>query len=148
MSPPQPTTPRIALQVARLGGTSVALALFGAAMWFAWLGWDTEYYQVDGVAQGPYRPWQVIGCGLSTAAGAVLAYLAVRRVWAIFVLSAAGVIGFAVPWTMDAAANDDSGLFVVGLLLLLVGGGTGLVVVLAVTAAVTTAVGRRRPGPS
>ena len=38
------------------------LALFAAAMWFAWLGWDQEYYLVDGVAQGPYRAWQVLGC--------------------------------------------------------------------------------------
>jgi len=110
-------------------------------MWFAWLGWDHEYYQVDGAAQGPYRTWQVLGCGLSVAAGAVLAYLWVRSVWAIIVLAAAADIGFAVPWAMDAASSDDSGLWVVGLLFLLVGGGIGLVVVLAVTAAVTA----RRP---
>ena len=111
-------------------------------MWFAWLGWDHEYYQVDGVAQGPYRAWQVIGCGLSISAAAVLAYLWVPGVWAIFVLAAAAVIGFAVPWALDAAATDESGLWVVGLLFLLVGGGLGLLAVLTITA---VAAARRRP---
>jgi len=146
MNPNQPaaTAHSIALHVARRGGTAIALGVFAAAMWFAWLGWDNEYYQVDGVAQGPYRAWQVIGCGLSVAAAAVLAYLWVRSVWAIFVLAAAANIGFAVPWTLHAASTDDSGLFVVGLLFLLVGGGSGLMVLLAVTDAVAT---RRLPRP-
>lgn len=150
MNPHQPaaTASRPARRVARLGGAAVALALFAAAMWFAWLGWDHEYYRVDGVARGPYRAWQVIGCGVSVAAAAVVAYLWVRGGWAIFLLAAAGVIGFAVPWTLDAASTDESGLFVVGLVFLLVGGGIGLVIVLALTAAVSAAVGRRRaPGP-
>ena len=144
MKPHQPRF--IALRFARLGGTAVALGVFAAAMWFAWLGWDTEYYQVDGEAQGPYRAWQVIGCGLSVAAAAVLAYRWVRGDWAIFVLAAAGVIGFAVPWTVDAASTDDSGLYLVGLVFLLACGGTGLTVLLAVTAAVGAAVAKRRAG--
>lgn len=137
MHPTQPamTHSSSAPRFVRLGGTAIALGLFSAAMWFAWLGWDHEYYQVDGVAQGPYRAWQVLGCGLSIAAAAVLAYLWVRSAWAIFVLAAAAVIGFAVPWAVDAASTDDSGLWVVGLLFLLVGGGIGLVVLLAVSAA-------------
>lgn len=142
---PDATAQSITAQVARLGGAAGALGLFAAAMWFAWLGWDSQYYEVDGVAQGPYRAWQVIGCGLSVAAAAVVAYLWVRGVWAIFVLAAAGAIGFAVPWTRDAASTDDSGLFAVGLLFLLVGGGTGLVVLLSVTAAVA---GSRRTARS
>lgn len=117
----------------RLGAAAVALGLFAAAMWFAWLGWDDEYHLVDGVAQGPYRSWQVIGCGLSIAAAAVATHVWVRGSGASFVLAAAAVIGFAVPWTMDAAATDDSGLFVVGLLFLLVGGGTTLLVLLMTT---------------
>jgi hypothetical protein len=103
-------------------------------MWFAWLGWDHEYYQVDGVAQGPYRVWQVVGCGLSISAAAVLAYLWAPSVWAIFVLAAAADIGFAVPWARNAASTDESGLWVVGLLFLLVGSGLGLLAVLTVTA--------------
>lgn len=112
-------------------------------MWFAWLGWDHKYYHVDGVSQGPYRAWQVLGCGLSIAAAAVLAYLWVRGVWAIFVLAAAADIGFAVPWGLDAASTDDTGLWVVGLLFLLVGGAIGLTVLLAVSAAAAA----RRPPP-
>ncbi len=134
-----PTQPALtACRIARLGGTALALGLFAVAMWFSWLGWDHEYYLVDGVAQGPYRSWQVLGCGLSIATAAVLAHLSVRGVWAIFVLAAAAIIGFAVPWALDAAATDDSGLWVVGLLFLLVGGGLGLVVLLSISAAVTS----------
>ena len=133
MSTHQPATSArsTTASVARLAGAAVALGVFAAAMWFAWLGWDHEYYQVDGVAQGPYRAWQVIGVGLSIAVAAVLAYLWVRGVWAIFVLAAAAIIGFAVPWTLDAASNDDTGLFMVGLLFLLVGGGSALLGLLA-----------------
>ena len=105
------------------------------------MGWDHEYNEVDGVAQGPYRAWQVLGCGLSVAAAALLAHLWVRSAWSIFVLAAAAVLGFAVPWTLDAAASDDSGLWVVGLQFLVVGGGTALVVLLAVSAALAP----RRP---
>jgi hypothetical protein len=102
-------------------------------MWFAWLGWDDEYYYVDGFAQGPYRAWQVIGCGLAIATAAVLAYRWVRQFAAVFVLAAAAELGFAVPWAVHASTTDDSGLWVVGLLLLLVGSGVGLVVLLALT---------------
>ncbi len=129
----------------RLLGVAAVLASFAAAMWFAWLGWDREYYLVDGVAQGPYRPWQVVGCGLSIAVAAVVAYLVTRGWWAVFVLAAAGVMGFAVPWTQDAAATDESGLYVVGLVFLVIGGGIGLTVVLAITAAVA---GPSRKGQS
>lgn len=113
-------------------------------MWFAWLGWDNEYYLVDGVSQGPYRTWQVLGCGVSIAVGAVLAYLSVRSVWAIFVLAAAADIGVAVPWALHAASTDDTGLWVVGLVFLLVGGGSGLVALLAVSAAVASRSGLSR----
>ena len=108
----------------RLLGTALLLMLFSAGMWFAWLGWDHEYYLVDGVAQGPYRAWQVVGCGAAIAAASVLAYLRVRDVIAIFVLAAAAVVGFAVPWSWDAS-SDETGMWVVGLFMLLVGGGAG-----------------------
>jgi hypothetical protein len=111
-------------------------------MWFAWLGWDHEYYQVDGVAQGPYRAWQVLGCGLSISVAAVLAYLWAPSVWSVFVLAAAADIGFAFAWSRDAASTDDSGLWVVGLVFLLVGSGLGLLALLTITA---VAAARRRP---
>jgi hypothetical protein len=148
MSPQQPggTGHGVARGVARLAGPALALGLFSAAMWFVWLGWDHQYYYVGGVAQGPYRAWQVLGCGVSVAFAAVLAQLRVRTVWAIFVLAAVAVTGFAVPWALDAASTDETGLWVVGLLLLLVGGGSGLLVLLTLTTAATRYVARARAG--
>lgn len=119
----------------RIVRTSAALAVFSAAMWFAWLGWDHEYYLVDGVAQGPYRTWQVVGCALTLALGAVAAYAVVRRAEALVPLAVAGALGFAVPWSIDAARTDESGLWLVGLIMLAVGGFTGLVVVTAIASA-------------
>jgi peptidoglycan/LPS O-acetylase OafA/YrhL len=127
----------------RLWGTALLLALFTAAMWFAWLGWDHEYYKVNGVYQGPYRPWQVIGCGATVVAATVLAYLRVRTTGAVFVMAGAAAFGFAAPWSWDAS-SDDTGLWLVGLVFLSIGASVGLMVVLAVTHAVTA--GRAAPG--
>lgn len=123
--------------------TLLALALFAAAMWAAWLGWDTEYYEVDGEMHGPYREWQVIGCGLCVTAGAVLAQVWHRATAMVVPLAAASVVGFSVPWTVRAMATDDSGLFFVGLLMLLVGGGVALAVLLTITGAVLRRLGAR-----
>ena len=130
----------------RLWGTAVLLALFTAATWFAWLGWDHQYYEVGGVAQGPYRPWQVLGCGATVVAATVLAYVRVRGVLALFVLAAAGIVGFAVPWARDAGASDDTGLWMVGLFMLVIGGGVGLLMVLTVTYGVLVSRGPGAPG--
>jgi hypothetical protein len=108
------------------------LALFAATTWFAWLGWDHTYYEVDGAAQGPYRAWQVIGCALSIATATVLAYRRSPRALAIGVLPIAADAGFAVPWACNAS-GDESGLWVVGLFLLVIGGYAALTFVLAVT---------------
>jgi hypothetical protein len=113
-------------------------------MWFAWLGWDHTYYDVGGVPQGPYSAWQVIGCCLSIGAGAVFALVWVRQSVAIFILASAAVIGFAIPWSAEAARTDESGLWVVGLLYLLVGGSLGLVALLAVANSVLLWRPRRR----
>jgi hypothetical protein len=122
----------------RLLGTALLLMLFSAGMWFAWLGWDHEYYLVDGVPQGPYRAWQVVGCGAAIATASVLAYLRVRDVIVIFVLAAAAVVGFAVPWSWDAS-SDETGMWVVGLFMLLIGGGAGLAMLLGATHALAQA---------
>jgi hypothetical protein len=120
---------------ATLGGmtkhllTLVLLPLVTAFMWLAWLGWDHEYYQVDGVAQGPYRDWQVAGCGVTIVVAIVLAWALVRRPWAILAIPLLGALGVAVPWSIDAARTDETGLWLVGLLMLLIGGGVGLLVV-------------------
>lgn len=111
----------------------IGLAVFSAAMWFAWLGWDHEYYMVDGMEQGPYRAWQVIGCGASVAVAAVVAFLAYNPKSRGMVLAPVAAIGFAVPWTWDAS-SDVTGLFMVGAIMVVVGGTAGLTVVLAVAA--------------
>ena len=101
--------------------SSVALALFSAAMWVVWFGWDDV----------PYAAWQVIGCGLSICVAAVLLLVRSRR--GAVLLAAAAAVGFAVPWAVYAASTDESGLWVVGLVLLLGGSFIGLVVLLTVS---------------
>jgi len=123
----------------RLWLSAIALAVFAAVMWFAWLGWDHEYYLVDGVAQGPYRARQVIGCGLTIAAATVATFLRAPRTAAIFVLATAASLGVAAPWSVDAS-SDESGLWVVGLFMLVIGGTMALAVLLAVTQAVTSVI--------
>lgn len=127
---------------ARVGLAALGLAVFAALMWGAWLGWDDDYYLVDGVQHGPYRAWQVLGCGACVAVGAVLAQAWARTSGAV-VLTLAATGGFAVPWALYAASTDDSGLWVIGLVLLLAGSIIGLVLVLTVAAVVRTRLGRR-----
>jgi hypothetical protein len=120
---------------------SGASGLFAAVSWLAWLGWDHQYFYVDGVAQGPYRAWQVVGCGATVVAGAVAAHLWARHPSAVPVIAVATVVGFAIPWTMNAS-SDETGLWLVGLFMIVVGGGLGLAAALAVTAAITKAFDR------
>lgn len=94
-------------------------------MWFSWLGWDHSYYEVNGVAQGPYRAWQVVGSGAAVALGAVVGYWRRPGLLSVWVLAAAGVIGFAVPWGWEAS-DDITGLWLFGLMMLMVGGYVGL----------------------
>src|SRR5205085_2927423 len=96
---------------------------------------------VDGVPQGPYRPWQVTGCGLSVAVAAAASYRVLRMPFAIGPIVLAADIGFAIPWGVDASSSDETGLWAVGLIMLLVGGGIGLTFVVGMTAILTP----RRP---
>ena len=105
--------------IARIVG-AFALAVFAAATWFVWFGWDDV----------PYDLWQVVGCGASVVVGAIAALVRVRR--GVVLLAAAATVGFAVPWGVYAASTDESGLWVVGLVMLLVGSFVGLVAVLSV----------------
>jgi len=114
-------------------GYMVALAVMGAACWFAWLGNDTTY-QVDpatGVASGPYEAWQVLGCVLSLAVAVVLG--TVRLAGPVTVLVT--TLAFTVAWSVTAS-TDETGLWLVGALLVLVGVAAGASAVAAVTAAV------------
>lgn len=96
----------------------VAAAL-GAGLWAGWLGWDQEYSfdPAVGAEQGPYRPAQVVGCGVSVLLGT--AVLALR--WPGLTVAAGVTVGFWLPWTAQAAARDESGLFLVGSLMVLAG---------------------------
>ncbi|MGD8201310.1 hypothetical protein ACQE98_11665 [Ornithinimicrobium sp. W1679] len=111
--------------------TGLVLALgLGAATYAAWLAWDTEYYfdEAVGAFQGPYRAAQVVGCAVTF--GLVTALLAMR--WRPVVVAAGACIGFWAFWTVQAATQDESGLFLVGSALLLVGLGAGSAVASAI----------------
>jgi hypothetical protein len=107
---------------------ALAVAVLSALLWFAWMGWDTQY-QIDPVTQvasGPYEAWQVIGCVVSLLVLLVGALLAgVRALWA----SAALTLAFTAAWTATAAADDETGLYGVGAILVLVGLSAGTAVV-------------------
>jgi hypothetical protein len=100
--------------------------------WWAWLGWDHQYQQdaVTGVWSGPYEAWQVVGCALSLLVLFVGALLAgVRPVPA----SAALTLAFTATWTAEAAPQDETGMYGVGMLMLLVGLSVGTILVSVAT---------------
>jgi hypothetical protein len=118
---------------------AVGLAAATVLTWYLWLGRDTEY-QIDanGVQSGPYTTSQVAGCVLTLL---VLLVAAVLLRLHPLVAAAAMTIAFTVAWTAQAAASDDSGLFVVGAVLVLCGSAAGTTLV----AYITHAIGRRGP---
>lgn len=131
---------------ARLWIVGGVLALVAAALWGAWLGWDREYQVVDGNQTGPYTAWQVVGCGACVVVATVVARYFARHRSALLVLPVAAMIGFTVPWTIDAATSDDSGLFMVGAIMLAFGITVSLACVLAAVEGVSALVrsARRR----
>ncbi len=114
----------------RTAPTLVYTLLAAAAalgLWFAWLGWDTEY-DVDpatGNLSGPYSWWQVAGFVLS--AGALV--LAARRFLPPAVNAAAVSLGAAGGSALSSRA-DDSGLAAIGVVLILLGTAAGTVLLL------------------
>ena len=113
----------------------LGLAAATVFTWWAWLGRDTEM-QLDpatGDYSGPYTTAQVAGLVLTLAALLVAAVL--LRVPA---LPAAAVmtVAFTAAWTAQAAATDDSGLYLVGTILVLAGMTAGTAVVALLTSAV------------
>ncbi len=94
------------------------LAVATALAYVAWLGWDQEY-QYDPVTDaqtGPYRAWQVVGCGLTLTGLTIAAGLARRPGAALAVVPTV----FTVAWSSQAS-SDDSGLWLVGATTLLLG---------------------------
>lgn len=95
------------------------LALLTVAAWWLWLGWDTRY-DVDpatGARSGPYEVWQVAGCVLTLLALAVAGGLLLRP----WIVPLAMTPAFTVPWSLSAAREDGSGLWVVGAVLVALG---------------------------
>lgn len=98
---------------------SLALCCVSFGTWWAWLGWDHEYYTdpSTGYAAGPYRPWQVIGCVVTLLVLAALAYTVLNPV----LVGVSMTIGFTAAFASTAVPDDESGLAMVGVLLVLVG---------------------------
>ncbi|GLY05478.1 MULTISPECIES: hypothetical protein [Actinoplanes] len=99
---------------------AVLVALLAAATWYAWLGWDTQYDfdPVTSSYSGPYEAWQVAGCAVT------LLIVLLGSVWfgtMEVVAAAALTVGFTTVWTVGAAGNAESGLFLIGAVTLLVG---------------------------
>ena len=120
----------------------LALAAATVFVWWAWLGRDTTM-QLDpetGNYSGPYTTGQVAGAVLTLAALLVAAVL--LRLPA---LPAAAVmtVAFTAAWTAQAAAEDETGLFLVGTILVLGGMAAGTTVVALLAAAF-----RRRRDPA
>lgn len=94
-------------------------AVLSFAAWIAWLGWDHSYYYdaVVGAYQGPYRPWQAIGCVLTLLLASLIAGVLLRPVIAALWVT----LPFALAWTIDAGVQDESGLFGVGAVMIGIG---------------------------
>ena len=129
--------PRARLLVLATG----ALLVIGLTVltWYGWLGRDHEY-QIDpvtGVASGPYEAGQVIGCALTLLGLALAAGLLVYPWLPLLVMPPA----FTVAWSIDAASQDETGLWGVGAFMILIGTSGGAAVLSAVAHAL---LGRRR----
>lgn len=97
----------------------LVVATSTVAVWWLWLGWDTEY-DIDPISQsksGPYEGWQVAGCVLSLIVVAVVGGWLLRP-WAV---AATMTVAFTVAWSSRAASVDDSGLWAVGAILVCAG---------------------------
>ncbi|MGJ9373187.1 hypothetical protein [Nesterenkonia sp. CF4.4] len=126
-----------------LAAWAVFVVLGSAGAWFAWMGWDQEY-QVDpvtGLEHGPYEAWQVIGCGITLLAVALPASWG--RHWKSVLLLPPSLT---VAWSVTAASQDSTGLWLVGAIMVLIGSSLGTGVVLGVTGGAESLVRRlRRP---
>ncbi|MEE2057460.1 hypothetical protein [Rhodococcus artemisiae] len=133
------TFPRAALVL-------LAVAAASVATWFAWLGWETGYRTLpDGIVTGPYSTMQVVAAGATITCVVVAGCLALRcSVKGSIAVVACTTVGFALAWGRNAAASDESGLWVVGLLLLVAGTAVGGSAVAVLTWLVSRRAGQRR----
>jgi hypothetical protein len=103
------------------------LAAATVGTWAACLSWQTGY-RTDaetGAVSGPYSWWQVAGCVLTLA---VVAGVAGRRLGPLRTIPIMSV-AFTAAWATQAAASDETGLWVVGAILVLFGTAAGAAVV-------------------
>jgi len=124
-------------------GVVIGLAVFSAAMWFAWLGWANANHGIEGYKPGPYEAWQVIGCAASVVLATVIAFLAFGQKSVGIALAPLAAIAFAMPLTWDAS-EDSTGMYLILTFEVVAGGTLGLIAVLAMTASVHAAWTRRR----
>ncbi|GAA2518617.1 hypothetical protein [Pilimelia columellifera] len=122
--------------------SAAALALITVALWWAWLGHDTTYYfdQQLQTHQGPYRAWQVAGCALTLVAVAVVAVWRLPLWVVVIVLPAALTLAWS--WR---AAEDSSGMWIVGAVMVYLGSTAAAALVGGLTAFVRRELRRDHP---
>lgn len=86
-------------------------ACAGCAVWWIWLSWGGYYEDIYGQPQGPYRPWQVIACGITMVVLSIVMGLWSRwRYSGPFLVALGASWGFSVAWGIDAFAEDELSL--------------------------------------
>ncbi|KNC18783.1 hypothetical protein AC792_10195 [Arthrobacter sp. RIT-PI-e] len=112
----------------------IVMVLLSAGLWYGWFAWDTEYYldASTGEMAGPYRVWQGVGAFLCGIVVMIVAYRTLHIGVALVVLPAS----FTLAWISTAAADDVTGLWMVGAIMVAVGSFLGAAVLLSLTAAV------------
>jgi len=108
---------------ARILPASLPLAAATVGSWAAWLSWETGY-RTDPVTEtvsGPYSWWQVAGCVVTLAAVAGVAGRWLHPLLVAPIMATA----FTVAWSVRAAADDETGLWIVGAFLVFAGTAAG-----------------------
>lgn len=128
--------------------TVLLAVVLGALTWAAWLGWDrtASFDVVTDSVQYPYVTLQVVGCAVTVLLAMVVLAARGRSVAAPIGVA----VGFWLAWTVDAASQDDTGLFGVGAIMLAFGLAVATVLAAVVGAGVRRLLDRRgrRRGPA
>jgi hypothetical protein len=113
--------------------TLAVLLLVAAASvlaWSGWLGWDHGYQTDDqGLPDGTYQAWQVIGSALTVVGVVVVGLMALRGGARLVVPLVAG-LAYAVAWSASTE-EADSGLWVIGVGFLVIGAAAVLALIAA-----------------